>query len=574
MAIPFANRKAWADLPDLSLREKPSFTMTEIHDEFSKVLRTPLSNVFECIQVISRSKLCLTFVDKPRMEETMNLGLEFRGHLVSLTPLHSKTWITVSRVQFGVPWEAVKAALIPYGSIDRSRRESLNNVSTGSISVLMQLTSPIPSKLTVVSRTCFVFYRGQPRTCFKCGESGHQKDTCPRNAPRSDSMNGLPSSSTWGNQQSRDLVPSNANLDVSGLSTGDATTSVVLPNTSHSSESTSTDAVTNVIPLVSSPSIEPANTTASRDNLIISDIPGSSTTVNEPLPASNHSAGIIGSALSLISDTPDPQTVLEPIGNMYPTTDTSEMDLTPSSIADIPLPVTSSDEPDPPPVRPIVDNSKNATNINMIKNTNKPAGETSADITNDQMDQSDLPSDSNDATPSHDTSYIKRKTTLSRTRSKKSAKNNTHLPTSHDGRGVSKTVVTHRSLKRLKPLSSQSSSQNATATSPAPWLRKSTKPSIPPNPSSKNPFNILEVQPTTEESVDEMSDEESQSDAYDPTLSEGSSENEESSSEESEEEIEDYTPLIDKTTGQLIVDTAPKKGTIPNPPFLSSTSFN
>ena len=574
MAIPFANRKAWADLPDLSLRDKPSFTMAEIHEEFSKVLRTPLSNVFECIQVISRSKLCLTFTDKPRMEETMNLGLEFRGHLVSLTPLHSKTWITVSRVQFGVPWETVRAALLPYGSIDRVRRESFNNISTGSISVLMLLTSPIPSKLTVASRTCFVFYRGQPRTCFKCGESGHQKDTCPRNAPRSDSTNGLPSSSTWGNQQSRDLVPSNVNLDVGGLSTGDALTSAVLPNTSRPSESASTDAVINVTPLVNSPSIEPVNTTVPRDNLIISVIPGASTTVNEPLPASNHSADIIEPALGLIRDTPNPHAVLEPIGHMCPTTDTSQMDLTPSSVADIPLPVTSSDEPDPPPVRPIVANPKSTNNINTTKNKTKPAEEASANIIDNQMDQSDLPSDSNDATPLQDTSYVKRKTTLSRTRSKKSAKNTTHLPTSHDGRRVSKTMVTHRSLKRLKPLSSQSSSQNAAATSPAPWLRKSTRPSIPPNPSSNNPFNILEVQPTTEESVDEMSDEESQSDAHDPTLSEGSSETEESSSEESEEEIEDYTPLVDKTTGQLIVDSAPKKGTIPNPPFLSSTSIN
>ena len=57
MAIPFANRKAWADLPELALRDKPTFTMVEIHDEFSKVLHTPLVDVFDCIQIISRSKL-------------------------------------------------------------------------------------------------------------------------------------------------------------------------------------------------------------------------------------------------------------------------------------------------------------------------------------------------------------------------------------------------------------------------------------------------------------------------------------------------------------------------------------
>ena len=230
MAIPFANRKAWADLPELALRDKPSFTLAEIHEEFSKVLRMPLENVFNCIQVISRTKLCLTFSDKPRMEETVNLGLEFRGNPIIITPLHSKIWITVSRVQFGVPWDAVKDALSPYGPIDRARRETLNNVSTGTISVLMLVTRPIPSKITVAGRTCFIFYRDQPRTCFKCGEQDHQKDNCPRNATHSNNTNGIPASSTWGDQH-RDSVPVNKDLDAG----------------------TSTDVITNTIPPVSDP---------------------------------------------------------------------------------------------------------------------------------------------------------------------------------------------------------------------------------------------------------------------------------------------------------------------------------
>ena len=92
--------------------------------------------MFSIASRLFRVRNCLTFKDKPCMEETVNLGLEFRGHPITLTPLNSKTWVTISRVQFGVPWEAVKDALNPYGIIDRARRESLNNVSTGSISVL------------------------------------------------------------------------------------------------------------------------------------------------------------------------------------------------------------------------------------------------------------------------------------------------------------------------------------------------------------------------------------------------------------------------------------------------------
>ena len=85
---PFVNRKAWAELPEIEL---PTFTLAEIHGEFSKVLHASFESVFECIQVVSRSKLCLTFNDKNSLEETASVGLEFRGHPIALTPLHSKT---------------------------------------------------------------------------------------------------------------------------------------------------------------------------------------------------------------------------------------------------------------------------------------------------------------------------------------------------------------------------------------------------------------------------------------------------------------------------------------------------
>ena len=94
MAIPFANRKAWADLPYIALRNKPTFTFAENHGDFSKVLRVSLESVFECMQVVSRTKLWTAFKDKNSLEETASVGLEFRGHPITLTPLHSKTWVS------------------------------------------------------------------------------------------------------------------------------------------------------------------------------------------------------------------------------------------------------------------------------------------------------------------------------------------------------------------------------------------------------------------------------------------------------------------------------------------------
>ena len=221
MAIPFANRKAWADLPAIALHEKPTFILAEIHSEFNKVLHVSLESVFECIQVVSQTKLCLTFKDKSNLEETTNIGLEFRGHPITLTPLHSKTWVNVSCVQFGVPWDSFKAALTPYGIIDRARRETLNNVCTRTISVLMQVTNQIPSKISVAGWTCFIYYRGQPRTCFSCGETGHQKNECPRSSAHTEAVSALARSSTWGSQahsedRSTDTVPPENSPAISG----------------------------------------------------------------------------------------------------------------------------------------------------------------------------------------------------------------------------------------------------------------------------------------------------------------------------------------------------------------------
>ena len=118
-------------------------------------------------------------------------------------------------------------------------------------------------------------------------------------------------------------------------------------------------------------------------------------------------------------------------------------------------------------------------------------------------------------------------------------------------------------------------SQKIMDTTPAPWVRRSTKLSIPPNPKSHNPYSVLNVQPTSDEIVEKISDEETQSDVPNPTPSVEMSE-EESAHNESEQQSEvDHTPVVDKKTCQLITVSAPRRGrTIPNAPFPSSESNN
>ena len=44
----------------------------------------------------------------------------------------------------------------------------------------MEVRKDIPTRIHIAGHWCFVHYRGQKRTCFQCGEEGHQKDKCPR----------------------------------------------------------------------------------------------------------------------------------------------------------------------------------------------------------------------------------------------------------------------------------------------------------------------------------------------------------------------------------------------------------
>ena len=181
MAIPFSNRTGVITIPTLALRDKPALLMAEIHQDLFKVIpKAEFAKVVCCVQYMGRTRLHITFASPDRMEDILQRGITIRGHPVTMTPISTKKWVRVSRVPYGVPLASVQQALDTYGDYFITRRETLNNVSTGEISVLMNIRVPIPSKLPIAGRQCIVWYQGQKQTCYLCNSPDHRANTCPK----------------------------------------------------------------------------------------------------------------------------------------------------------------------------------------------------------------------------------------------------------------------------------------------------------------------------------------------------------------------------------------------------------
>ena len=185
MAIPYSNRTGVIIIPELALRDKPALLMAEIHQDLFKVIpKDEFVQAVCCVQYMGRSRLHITFASPDRMEDIIHRGITIRGHPVKITPITTKKWVRVSRVPFGIPLASVQQALHPYGDYFVTKHETLNNVPTGEISVLMNIKSPIPSKLSVAGRPCIAWYYGQRQTCYLCNCTDHRANNCPKRRAR------------------------------------------------------------------------------------------------------------------------------------------------------------------------------------------------------------------------------------------------------------------------------------------------------------------------------------------------------------------------------------------------------
>ena len=183
MAVPFSNWSALCTLPELCLRSKPPFTEAELRRSFLTVAN-PLHTAFACIQLLSANEVRFCCTSTRKLEDVMNTGLNFRGHPLTVGPIHTKKWVTIWRVAYATPHNFVRQALAPYDEVDSIRPEIIDKVATGTLFGQVDITKDIPSKLRIRGHNCIIWYRDQPRTFFLCGQYGHERRHCPQRQGR------------------------------------------------------------------------------------------------------------------------------------------------------------------------------------------------------------------------------------------------------------------------------------------------------------------------------------------------------------------------------------------------------
>ena len=131
-------------------------------------------NHYLCVQLVKGRTLRLYFSSVDVMEDIVSGGLTFRGHPIELKTPSVFKWVTVMDLPYGIPEGEIKTVLSKFGQIAHIKTEVYMGLYTGTRLVKMIVKSAIPSCVISAGHQCTVFYRGQVRSCFHCGQPGHE----------------------------------------------------------------------------------------------------------------------------------------------------------------------------------------------------------------------------------------------------------------------------------------------------------------------------------------------------------------------------------------------------------------
>ncbi|CAB4020357.1 Hypothetical predicted protein, partial [Paramuricea clavata] len=180
MKIPLSNRMVDVELPNT--QGQAMVTVKNIMEDFHRQTGENFPKLFEAFVLLSARKIRMTCRTALNMEEVCHLGLTFRDVRLTFNPVRTAKWVNITPLSYAIPNEAIDDALKPYGKVIQIKMDSFHGVYVGVRQVLMELSKPIPSRLTIAAHSCNCFYVGQVQTCFSCHQTGHMTKDFPNHA--------------------------------------------------------------------------------------------------------------------------------------------------------------------------------------------------------------------------------------------------------------------------------------------------------------------------------------------------------------------------------------------------------
>jgi hypothetical protein len=129
--------------------------------------------------------------------------------------------IRIAHLPPEVSEQEIRVTLSKYGAVKEIQNEVWSRryryqVPTGVHIVSMALKTHVPSKTIIAGHRVMVTYEGQPLTCFKCNESGHYHQECPRrrNVAEARLTTGVTSWAEIVSREERDAPQTSVTMDV------------------------------------------------------------------------------------------------------------------------------------------------------------------------------------------------------------------------------------------------------------------------------------------------------------------------------------------------------------------------
>ena len=150
-----------------------AMNMTTVFQDLSSI--GILASSLRCLQSVPTGGFVITFKNQ-KDRETFAEKSSLVAH-----PERELTTVFVHDAPFELPDNALKYRLQPYGQVLRINRGHYSecvHVETGIRYVKMRIDNEIPSFIRFGRRLVRISYNGQPRTCRRCNQPGHQAREC------------------------------------------------------------------------------------------------------------------------------------------------------------------------------------------------------------------------------------------------------------------------------------------------------------------------------------------------------------------------------------------------------------